>query len=135
MQRMLFLNLPVADLQRSIAFFEALGFAFNPQFTDATATCMLIGEDAYAMLLTPERLVGYSDHPLADPRSVVTGAHYALTVDSREDVDAMVERALTAGGQPAGAPQDHGFMYLRSFYDLDGHGWEVMWMDPGFVQS
>ncbi|HLA64548.1 MAG TPA: VOC family protein [Rhodothermales bacterium] len=129
----LFLNLPVADLQRSISFFEALGFAFNPAFTDATATCMLIGEDAYAMLLSHERFAGYSDGPLADPRAAATGAHYALTVDSREDVDAMVERALASGGSAAGEPEDHGFMYSASFHDPDGHRWDVFWMDPAAI--
>ena len=128
----LFLNLPVADLQRSVSFFEALGFAFNPQFTDATSTCMLIGEDAYAMLLTHDRLAGYSERPLADPRAV-TGAHYALSVDDREEVDAMVERALAAGGASAGEPQDHGFMYGSGFYDPDGHHWDVFWMDPSAI--
>ena len=128
----LFLNLPVADLQRSVSFFEALGFAFYPQFTDATATCMLIGEDVYAMLLTHDRLAGYSERPLADPREV-TGAHYALSVDRREEVDAMVERALAAGGVRAGEPQDHGFMYDSSFYDPDGHHWDVFWMDPSAI--
>lgn len=129
----LFLNLPVADLQRSIQFFEALGFAFNPAFTGPTATCMLIGEDAYAMLLTHEHLAGYSDRPLANPREAATGAHYALTVDSREEVDAIVERALANGGAGGGEPQDHGFMYTSSFYDPDGHHWDVFWMDPSAI--
>ncbi len=128
----LFLNLPVTDLQRSIRFFEALGFAFNPGFTDATATCMLIGEDAYAMLLSHERFAALG-RPLADPREAGTGAHYALSVDNREDVDAMVAAAVAHGGTPGGEPQDHGFMYGSSFYDPDGHQWDVFWMDPAAI--
>jgi hypothetical protein len=128
----LFVNVPVADLQRSIGFFEALGFAFNPHFTDATATCMLVGEDAYFMLLTRERFAGFTARPAADPRAQ-TGALFALSVDSREAVDAMVHKAVAAGGSHAVDPQDHGFMYGWSFYDLDGHHWEVFWMDPSAI--
>jgi hypothetical protein len=130
----LFVNIPVADLQRSIVFFEALGFRFNPHFTDATATCMLVGEDAYFMLLTRERFAGFSRRPASDP-AAETGALYALSVDSRAEVDAMVQRALAAGGAPAAEPQDHGFMYGSSFYDPDGHHWEVFWMDPGAIPA
>src|SRR5688572_21613299 len=115
----LFVNIPVNDLQRSIEFFEALGFSFNPQFTDATATCMLVGEDAYFMLLTKERFTGFSKRPMGDSRSE-TNALLAISVNSRAEVDAMVEKAIAAGGQPAVEPQDHGFMYGWSFYDLDG---------------
>lgn len=125
----LFVNLPVADLQRSVVFFEALGFAFNPQFTDAQATCLLIGEDAYAMLLTRERFADFTAQPVADPRAA-TAALYALSVDSRDGVAAMVEAALAAGGTAVGEPQDHGFMVSRNFADLDGHLWEIFWMDP-----
>ena len=128
----LFVNIPVGDLQRSIAFFEALGFAFNPQFTDATATCMLVGEDAYFMLLTRDRFTGFSKRPLGDPRTE-TGALYALSVESREAVDEMVRKAVAAGGSHAVEPQDHGFMYGWSFYDPDGHHWEVFWMDPAAI--
>jgi predicted lactoylglutathione lyase len=125
----LFVNIPVRDLQRSIEFFEALGFSFNAQFTDATGTCMLVGEDAYFMLLTTERFAGFSKRPVADPRTE-TSALFALSVDSREAVDEMVRKAVAAGGSHAVDPQDHGFMYGWSFYDLDGHHWEVFWMDP-----
>jgi len=130
----LFVNIPVSDLQRSIRFFEALGFTFNQQFTDATATCMLVGEDAYFMLLTKERFAGFSKRPVGDPRRE-TSALFALSVNSREEVDAMVNKAVTAGGSHAVDPQDHGFMYGWSFYDLDGHHWEVFWMDPAVVQG
>jgi uncharacterized protein len=130
----LFVNIPVENLQRSIEFFETLGFAFNTQFTDATATCMLVGEDAYFMLLDRERFAGFSGRPVGDPRRDTT-AMYALSVESREAVDAMVDRAVAAGGTHAVEPQDHGFMYGRSFYDLDGHHWEVFWMDPAAING
>ena len=132
--RKLFVNIPVSDVQRSIEFFEALGFSFNPQFTDATATCMLVGEDAYFMLLTRERFADFSKRPAGDPRAQ-TGALFALSVSSREEVDAMVRTAVAAGGAHAADPQDHGFMYGWSFYDLDGHHWEVFWMDPSVPQG
>jgi predicted lactoylglutathione lyase len=128
----LFVNIPVGDLQRAITFFEALGFAFNPHFTDATATCMLVGEDAYFMLLTRDRFAGFSRRPVGDARAE-TNAMFALSVNSREEVDAMVSRAIAAGGSHAAEPQDHGFMYGRSFYDLDGHHWEAFWMDPSAI--
>ena len=131
-RRKLFVNIPVADLQRSITFFEALGFRFNPHFTDATGTCMLVGEDAYFMLLTGEKFAGFTARPTADPRGQ-TGALFAVSVESREAVDAMVRAAVAAGGSHAVEPQDHGFMYGWSFFDLDGHHWEVFWMDPAAI--
>ncbi len=130
----LFVNIPVNDLQRSIDFFEALGFTFNQQFTDATATAMLVGEDAYFMLLTKEKFATFSKRPIPDTRQQ-TGALFALSVESREAVDEMVRKAVAAGGSHAVDPQDHGFMYGWSFYDLDGHHWEVFWMDPAAVQG
>lgn len=122
----------MSDLQRSVDFFEALGFGFNPQFTDATATCMLIGEDAYFMLLLKDRFTGFSKRPLGDPRTE-TNALFALSVESREAVDEMVKKAVAAGGSHAVEPQDHGFMYGSSFYDLDRHHWEVFWMGPNAI--
>ena len=130
----LFVNIAVHDLQRSIEFFEALGFAFNQQFTDATATCMLVGEDAYFMLLTKDKFADFSKRPMSDPRAE-TNAMFAISVNSRAEVDAMVEKAIAAGGSHAVEPQDHGFMYGWSFYDLDGHHWEVFWMDPAAVNG
>jgi predicted lactoylglutathione lyase len=130
--RKLFVNSPVADVQRSIVFFEALGFRFNPHFTEASATCMLVGEDAYFMLLTRDRFHGFSKRPMGDPRSE-TNALFALSAESRAEVDAMVAKALAAGGAPASEPMDHGFMYGWSFLDLDGHYWEVFWMDPSAI--
>ena len=132
--RKLFVNIPVGDLQRSITFFEALGFEFNAQFTDATATCMLVGEDAYFMLLEKSRFDGFSKRPVPDSRTQ-TGALFAVSVGSREEVDSLVQTAVASGGSHAAEPQDHGFMYAWSFYDLDGHHWEVFWMDPATVQG
>jgi predicted lactoylglutathione lyase len=130
----LFVNIPVGDVQRSIQFFETLGFAFNTQFTDATSTCMLVGEDAYFMLLDRERFTGFSKRPLGNPREQ-TNALFALSVNSRDEVDAMVKKAVAAGGAYAADSQDHGFMYGWSFYDLDGHHWEVFWMDPSAING
>jgi predicted lactoylglutathione lyase len=133
-RRKLFVNIPVTDLQRSIDFFQALGFTFNLQFTDATGTCMLIGEDAYFMLLTGEKFASFSMRPTADARRE-TPAMYAFSVDSRAEVDSLMQRAIAAGGQRVAAPNDHGFMYQDAFYDLDGHHWEVFWMDPAVVDG
>jgi predicted lactoylglutathione lyase len=132
--RKLFVNIPVRDLQRSIDFFEALGFTFNTQFTDATATSMLVGEDAYFMLLTTEKFKEFSKRPVSDPQKE-TGALFAISVNSRDEVDALVKKAFAAGGSHAADPQDHGFMYAWSFYDLDGHHWEVFWMDPSAING
>lgn len=130
----LFVNIPVADLQRSITFFEALGFSFNVQFTDATATCMLVGEDAYFMLLTEDRFAGFSKRAIPD-RSKETGALFAISVSSRAEVDEMVKKAVAAGGDYAVEAHDHGFMYGWSFRDIDGHHWEVFWMDPAAING
>ena len=127
--RKLFVNIPVGDLQRSIRFFEALGFTFNTHFTDATATCMLVGEDAYFMLLTRDKFASFAKRPTGDAQRE-TGALFAISVNAREEVDEMVRKAVAAGGAHALDPQDHGFMYGWSFYDPDGHHWEVFWMDP-----
>jgi predicted lactoylglutathione lyase len=128
----LFVNIPVSDLQRSIIFFEALGFTFNTHFTDASATCMLVGEDAYFMLLTHDRFKDFSKRPLGDPKTE-TNALFTFSVNSRAEVDEMVQKAIAAGGSHAVDPQDHGFMYGWSFRDPDGHHWEVFWMDPNAI--
>jgi uncharacterized protein len=131
----LFVNLPVNDLQRTIEFFEALGFAFNTQFTDATATCMLVGEDAYVMFLVRDRFQGFSKRRrLADPKTETT-ALFSFSVNSRAEVDEIVKKAVAAGGTAGDDKEDHGFMYEWSFYDLDGHGWGVFWMDPAAIQG
>ena len=130
----LFVNIPVENIQRSIVFFEALGFAFNPQFTDPTSTCMLVGEDAYFMLLDHARFMDFSKRPIGD-RTTETNALFSLSVGSRPEVDEMVRKAIAAGGSPAVEPQDHGFMYGSSFRDLDGHHWEVFWMDESAMPA
>ena len=126
--RKLFVNLPVKDLKRSIDFFTKLGYTFNPQFTDDSATCMVLSDDAYVMLLVESRFQDFARRPLGDATKQ-TGALFAFQVGSRAEVDDVLRRALAAGGAKVSEPQDHGFMYLNSFYDLDGHHWEVFWMD------
>ncbi len=127
-------HLAVEDLDRSVEFFTRLGFSFDQRFTDETATCMLIGEDAYAMLLTKPRFAEFTTKETCDSRSL-TEAILAVTADSRQEVDEVTQTALEAGGTPAAEPMDHGFMYGRSFQDPDGHHWEVLWMDPKSVEE
>jgi predicted lactoylglutathione lyase len=130
----LFVNIAVSDLQRSITFFEALGFNFNKQFTDATATCMLVGEDAYFMLLTRDRFMGFSKRPISDTQNE-DSALFSLSVNTRDAVNDMVNRAAAAGGTTLGEPEDHGFMYEWSFRDPDGHSFGVFWIDPSALQG
>jgi uncharacterized protein len=132
--RMMFLNLPVADLERAKRFFGELGFTFNARFTDDRAACMVVSDQAYVMLLQRDFFATFTSRPVADAGAPVE-AIVALSAESREDVDDVAERALRAGGSPAREPKDHGFMYERSFHDPDGHLWEVMWMDPGTLQE
>lgn len=127
--RTLFVNIPVADLERSKAFFSKLGFSYDPAFTDETAACMLVGEQAFVMLLGRETFAQYAKLPIADA-TTHTLALYCFSVATRDEVDAVSAAALAAGGTEADGAEDHGFMYSRSFFDLDGHGWQVMWMDP-----
>lgn len=124
----IFVNLPVKDLQASINFFTKLGFTFNPQFTDDTATCMLIGENIFAMLLTEKRFSDFTKKQIANAHQT-TEVLIALDAPSREAVDTMVQQATEAGGTIYAEPQDHGWMYGHSFADLDGHQWEIMFMD------
>lgn len=130
--RKLFVSVPVDDLQRSIDFFEALGFTFNQQFTDAAGTCMLIGEDAYFMLVTREKFASFTTRPVGDARKAVNMG-LSLSAESREEVDAIVKKAIAAGGTQAMGPEDHGFMYSWDFYDLDGNQWGIFWMDPATI--
>ena len=132
--RTLFVNMPVANVERSMAFFEQLGFSFNPAFTDANAACMLVGEHAFVMLLSRERFTELSKLPIADP-TTHTLALYCFGVSSREEVDTVSAAAVAAGGTEVDDAEDYGFMYSRSFYDLDGHGWQVMWMDPAAAEQ
>lgn len=133
MSRMLFVNLPVQDLQKSTEFFARLGFQLNEQFTDENATCMVVNEQACVMLLVTPFFAGVTTKDVADAASG-TEAIIAVSAESREEVDALVDTALGLGGGAAKEANDQGFMYGRSFYDLDGHAWEVLWMDPGADQ-
>jgi len=128
-QRQLFVNLPVRDLERSKAFFARLGFEFNPRFTDANAACMVVSELGFVMLLQERFFRSFTKREPCDT-SRQTEALVAFSCESRAAVDALAGAALDAGGAPAMEPVDHGFMYERSFYDLDGHHWEAFWMDP-----
>ena len=130
MARQIFVNLAVKEMERSKAFFSALGFSFNPQFTNEQGACMVISENHnYVMLLVEPFFQGFTKKPVADARKA-TEVLIALSCDSREEVDGFVRKALAAGGTAPNAPQDHGFMYSHGFEDLDGHVWEVFWMDP-----
>ena len=136
MSTKMFVNLPVKDLAKSMAFYEALGFTFNPQFTDETAGCMVISEHNYAMLLTHEKFMSFTTKPISDAQKT-TGVLVALALDSKQAVDDMVAKALKAGGkEPKPKPkQDYGFMVQRTIEDLDGHTWEPFYMDPAHVQK
>ena len=129
MSRKVFINLPVRDLEKSKAFFSTLGFEFNPQFTDDKGACMVLSEEGYVMLLTTPFFEGFTKRAVCDT-STHTEALIALSCESRAEVDELVQKAIDAGGAPAMPSMDHGFMYGHSFYDLDGHHWEVLWMDP-----
>lgn len=133
MPRKIFVNLPVNDLQRSIDFFTALGFTFNQQFTDEKATCMVISDDIYAMLLTEERFLNFTNKKIADAFTS-TEVLLSLTCESRKEVDELVSKALAAGGSAPNPKLEYDFMYAHGFQDLDGHIWEVFWMDPDYVQ-
>jgi predicted lactoylglutathione lyase len=127
--RNLFVNLAVRELAPSKMFFSKLGFEFNPDFTDDNAACMILSEQAFVMLLAEPFFKSFTKRQLVDTSTHIE-ALLAVSCDSREEVDVMVQRARDAGGVLAMEPQDHGFMYVRSFYDLDGHHWEIFWMDP-----
>lgn len=129
MARKIFVNLPVKDMERSQAFFRALGFSFNPQFTNEQGACMVISEDIFAMLLAEPFFQTFTKKPIADARKS-TEVLVCLSCESRTEVDALVKKALAAGGTAPNAPQDHGFMYGHGFEDPDGHVWELVWMDP-----
>lgn len=125
----IFVNLPVADLPRSMAFFEGLGFHFNRQFTDETAACMVISEEIHAMLLTHPKFQGFIPKGISDAHQT-TEVLLCVSRESRQAVDDLMTRALAAGAKALGEPQDHGFMYYRSMQDLDGHIWEWMHLTP-----
>ncbi len=125
--QLIFVSLPVADLARSRAFFTQLGYPFNEDFCDGDALCLRLGPRIHAMLLRADFFAGFHDRPAAPAGSVET--LLCLSAESRESVDALVDRAVLAGGADV-RREDHGFMYGRSYSDLDGHVWEVMWTDP-----
>lgn len=127
--RKIFVNLAVRDLKKSMDFFSTLGFEFNPKFTDNNAACMIISEDAFVMLLKEPFFRTFTRREPCDTTTHTEGL-FALSCRTRAEVDELVQKAVAAGGQHAMDPQDHGFMYGWSFYDLDGHHWEVLWMDP-----
>ncbi|MFC5439823.1 VOC family protein [Rhodanobacter ginsenosidimutans] len=128
MPRNLYVNLPVKDLERSVDFFEALEFSFNPKFTDENAACLIINERTGVMLLAESFFAGFTNKPIADARAS-TETLLALSLDSRADVEAFMARALAAGATPTIESKDYGFMVQHGFADPDGHQWEVFWMD------
>ena len=129
MPKMIFVNLPVRDLGRATAFYEAVGAEKNPQFSDGTASCMVFSDTIHVMLLTHDKFRQFTPKEIADARAT-SEVLICISADSREAVDDMVDRAGSAGGAiDPGPKQDYGFMYGRSFEDPDGHIWEVMWMD------
>ena len=128
MPRNLYVNLPVKDLERTVDFFTALGFAFNPMFTDENATCMIVNDGTSVMLLVESYFATFTKKPLADAHAV-TETLLALSLDSRAEVDDFIAKALAKGAVEYAEPKDLGFMYQRGIADLDGHQWEVFFMD------
>lgn len=133
MSRKIFVNLPVKNLKQSIDFFTKLGFSFNPQFTDETATCMIVSDDIFVMLLTHNKFKSFTPNAICDATKS-TEVLVCLSGESRTAVDAIVSKAIAAGGNTYSEPQDHGFMYAHGFQDLDGHIWEIVYMEPDAIQ-
>ena len=129
MSRQIYVNLPIRNMERSKAFFSALGFSFNPQFTNEQGACMVVADDIYVMLLVESFFQTFTKKPVADA-SKTTEVLLCLSCASRAEVDDLVRKALAAGGTSPNPPQDHGFMYGHGFTDPDGHVWELMYMDP-----
>ena len=129
MPSQIFVNLPVRDLARSVEFFGKLGYRFDPRFTDANATCMIVSDDIFVMLLVEEFFGTFTPKPIADARRS-TEVLVALSHESREAVDRIVADAFAVGARRYAEPKDHGFMYQWGFEDPDGHIWEHFWMDP-----
>lgn len=130
----IFVNLPVKDLKKTVEFFTKLGFTFNPQFTDENATCMIVGKDIFVMLLVEKFFKTFTKKEISDTTKN-TEAIVALSAQSREEVDQMMEKVLDAGGGEARDPQDHGWMYGRSFEDINGHLWEIFYMDESAMKK
>ncbi|MET9383029.1 VOC family protein [Streptomyces sp. NPDC002928] len=133
-QQMIFVNLPVNDLDASKKFFTELGYTINPQFSDDNAASVVISDTIVAMLLTKPFYATFTQKEIADATKT-SEVLIALSAPSREKVDELVDRALALGGTTSGRTQDHGFMYGRAFDDLDGHTWEVVWMDPSAIEG
>ena len=134
MTRQIFVNLPVKDLNKSIEFFAKLGFTFNPQFTDENATCMIVGENIFSMLLVEKFFKTFTPKEICDTTKSAE-VIVCLSSESRVEVDEMVRKAVAAGGTTYKEPQDHGFMYGHGFQDLDGHIWEIMYMEPSAINQ
>jgi predicted lactoylglutathione lyase len=129
MSRKIFVNLPIKNMERSQAFFKALGFSFNPQFTNDQGACMVVSDDIFVMLLVEPFFQTFTKKPIADATKT-TEVLMCLSCDSRAEVDSLVKKALAAGATAPNPPQDHGFMYSHGFTDMDGHIWELAYMDP-----
>ena len=129
MSRQIFVNLPIKNMERSKAFFGALGFSFNPQFTNEQGACMVVSDSIYVMLLVEPFFQTFTKKQIADAGKT-TEVLICLSCESRAEADELVRKAVAAGGSTPNAPQDHGFMYGHGFQDLDGHIWELAYMDP-----
>jgi len=125
----IFVNLPVENLKRSVDFFSALGYQFNPNFTNEDGTCMIVSDSIFVMLLVKDFFQGFTKKPISDAHRS-TEMLLALSLDSRAEVEEIVRKAVAAGATTPVEAKDHGFMYQHGFADLDGHQWEVFWMDP-----
>jgi uncharacterized protein len=134
MATQIFINLPVNDLPAAMTFFDRLGFTFNQQFSDDTAACMVVSDTIYVMLLTHDKFKMFTPNPISDARKA-SEVLLCLSQPSRAAVDDLVRKAVAAGGNTYYQPQDHGFMYGHGFQDLDGHIWELMYMDPQAMAS
>lgn len=134
MSRMIFVNLPVHDVAKSRVFYQALGFTINEQFSNADAACVVLSDAIFVMILQSDFFKTFISLPVGEPNSAVSSL-CALSCESRADVDAMTKAAISAGGSEPVAPRDLGFMYNRSFTDLDGHMFEPFWMDPAAANS
>jgi uncharacterized protein len=130
----IFVNLPVKHLNNSVEFFGALGFSFNRQFTDDTATCMIVSDNIFVMLLTEKKFQSFTPKKICDATRN-TEVLVALSMESRAKVNEMVRKAVAAGGATYNEPKDHGFMYQHGFQDLDGHIWEIFWMEPAAIKQ
>jgi predicted lactoylglutathione lyase len=134
MNTQIFVNLPVKNLNQSIEFFTQLGYTFNAQFTDRTATCMIVSDDIFVMLLTEAKFKSFTPKPICDATKS-TEVLVCLSCESRANVDGMVQKAVAAGRTTYNEPQDYGFMYAHGFQDLDGHIWELMYMEPSAIEQ